>query len=126
MTRLASKFSGSEEGRQQLKLPLVFTEQEKVREINGDGVSGSIGCNHEEVDSRLVLQACERDTVVVVVAKDTDVLVILVHAYAIVKPSSKWFLRIDHEKYVDVEKVNEFLGLQCFEAFTTYSRYLGM
>ena len=88
MTRLASKFFGSEEGRQQLKLPLVFTEQEKVREITGDVVSGSIECNHEEVDSRLVLQACERDTVIVVVAMDTDVLVILVHAYAIVKPSS--------------------------------------
>ncbi len=66
------------------------------------------------------------ETVVVVVAKDADVLVIHVQAYAIVKLSSRWFLRIDHEKYVDVEKVNEFLGLQCFEAFTTYSRYLGM
>ncbi len=69
-------------------MPLVFTEQEKVREITDDGVSGSIECNHEEVDSGLVLQARERDTVVVVVAKDADVLVIHVQAYAIVKPSS--------------------------------------
>eukprot|EP00794_Sanderia_malayensis_P021307 gene21307-biopygen16343 len=110
LIRLGSKFFRSEEGRQQLKLPLVFTEQEKLWEITRDGVSESIGCNHEEADSRLVLQACERDTVVVVVAKDIDVLVILVHAYAIVKPSSKWFMKIDHEKYVDVGKVYDFLG----------------
>ncbi len=97
-------------------MPLVFTEQEKVRGITDDGVSGSIECNHEEADSRLVLQACEKDTVVVVVFKDADVLVILVHAYAIVEPSSKWFMKIDHETYVDIGKVNEFLGLKCFEA----------
>ena len=89
LIRLASKFFKSEEGRQHLKVPLVFTEQEKLWELTRDSVSKSIECNHEEADSRLVLQACERDTVVVVVAKDTDVLVILVHAHAIVKPSSK-------------------------------------
>eukprot|EP00795_Rhopilema_esculentum_P011083 gene11083-biopygen13452 len=86
-------------------MPLVFTEQEQQWEITRDGASESYECNHEEADSRLVLQACEKDTVVVVVAKDTDVLVIIVHAYAIVKPCSKWFMKIDHEKYVDVEKV---------------------
>ena len=89
---------------------MVFTEQEQQWEITHDGASESFECNHEEADSRLVSQACEKDTVVVVVAKDTDVLVILVHAYAIVKPSSKWIMKIDHEKYVDVGKVYDFLG----------------
>ncbi len=45
-----------------------------------------------------------------VVAMDTDVLVIFVHAYAIVEPSSKWFMKIDLKKYVDVGKVYDFLG----------------
>ena len=35
-------------------------------------------------------------------------------------------MKIDHEKYFDVGKVNEFLGLKCFEAFTSYSRHLGV
>ena len=110
LIRLASKFFRSEEGRRHLKMPLVFTEQEQQWEITLDGASDSFECNHEEADSRLVLLACEKDTVVVAVAKDTDALVILVHAYAIVKPSSKWFMKIDHEKYVDVGKVYDFLG----------------
>eukprot|EP00795_Rhopilema_esculentum_P000988 gene988-biopygen7430 len=117
LIRLASKFFRSEEGRRYSKMPLVFTEQEQQWEIARDGASESFECNHEEADSRLLLQACEKDTVVVVVAKDTDVLVILVHAYAIVKPSSKWFMKIDHEKYVDVAKSRK-------NAFNPHSRNL--
>ena len=105
---------------------MVFTEQEKVREITGDVVSGSIECNHEEVDSRLVLQACEKDTVVVVVAKGTVVLVILLHAYAIVKPSSKWFMKIDHEKYVDVGKVYDFLGENVSKLYLIFTHSRGV
>ena len=88
LIRLARKIFRSEESRQNLKVPLVFTEQEKIWEITRDGVSESIECNHEEADSRLVLQACKRDAVVVVVAKNTDVLVIFVRACALVNSSS--------------------------------------
>ncbi len=67
-------------------------------------------CNHEDTDKRLVLHACLINTNVVVVAKDTDVFVLMVYAYCIEKPSKKWFLKIGHEKYVDIRKVVDYLG----------------
>ena len=112
MTRLASKFFRSEEDRRHLKMPLVFTEQEQQWEITRDGASETFECNHEEADSRLVLLACEKNTVVVVVAKDTDVLVILVHAYAIVKPSSNWFMKID--QFVDTRNMSTLESVRLF------------
>ena len=44
-----------------------------------------------------------------VVAKDIDVLVIIVHAYAIARPSSRWYMKIDHEKFVDIGKIYDCL-----------------
>ena len=67
----------------------------------------SISCNHE-ADTRLVLHACRSETDVVVVAKDTDVLVLLVHA--IIRPLSRWYMKIDHAKFVDVGEIYDFLG----------------
>lgn len=50
------------------------------------------------------------DTNIVVVAKDTDVFVLMVLAYCVEKPTGKWFSKIDHEKYVDIGKVVGYLG----------------
>ena len=46
--------------------------------ITEHSVSTLFLCNHEEVDSQLVLHATESDTEVVVVSKDTDVFALLV------------------------------------------------
>ena len=67
-------------------------------------------CNHEEADTRLNLHACLQDTNVVVVAKDTDVFVLMVYAYCVQKPAHKWYMKIDHDKYVDIDKVVDYLG----------------
>jgi len=67
-------------------------------------------CNHEEADTRMVLHTCFDDTNVVVVSRDTDDFVLLVHAFSIVKPTSQWFMEIDHQKYVDIGKACSYLG----------------
>ena len=67
-------------------------------------------CNHEEADTRLILHVCLADTNIVVVAKDTDVFVLMVFAYCVEKPSGKWFLKINHEKYIDIGKIVDYLG----------------
>ena len=74
-------------------------------------------CNHEETDTRLVLQACLEDTNVVLVAKDTDVLILLIYAYEVVKPKCSWHMKIDYEKFIDITNVHAFLG-------SKISRYL--
>ena len=67
-------------------------------------------CNHEEADTRMVLHAILEDTNVVVVSKDTDVLVIMVYAFAKFEPSKEWYLKIDHKKYVDVKSIVNHFG----------------
>ena len=67
-------------------------------------------CNHEEADTRLILHASLQDTNVVIVAKDTDVFVLLVYVYSKLQPCSKWYMKIDHDKYLDIGKVKKYLG----------------
>ena len=45
-----------------------------------------------------------------VVAKGTDVFVLLVYAFCLHKSAHKWYMKIDHEKYVDIDKVIDYLG----------------
>ena len=67
-------------------------------------------CNHEGADTRLIFHACLQDTNAVVVAKGTDVFVLIVYAYYVQKPTHKWYMKIDHDKYVDIDKVVDYLG----------------
>ena len=57
-------------------------------------------CNHEEADTRLVLHALESNSNMVVVSKDTDVLVLLTWAHAKFDVKNVWYMKIDHETYV--------------------------
>ena len=104
---LPARFFRSTEGRRLLDIPLLSTEEEKLWKVT---CTESISWNHEEADTRLVLHACRSEIDVVVVAKDTDVLVLLVHAYAIIRPCTRWYMKIDHEKFVDIGKIYDFLG----------------
>ena len=67
-------------------------------------------CNHEEADTRLVLHACLQEKNVVIVAKETGMLILLVYPYEISKLKCSWHMKIDHEKFVDISKVNAFRG----------------
>ena len=112
LIKLASKFYQSPEGRQMLSLPLTFTDGDRTLEITRFRSIERFQCNQEEADTRLILHASLQDTNVVVVAKDTDILLLLVHAYNKLKPSNKWFMKIDRERYVDIFKVAEYLGCE--------------
>ena len=56
------------------------------------------------------MQACLSDTNIVVVAKDTEVMILLVYACAITMPTSEWFLKVDNENTVNIGKLNSYLG----------------
>ena len=45
-----------------------------------------------------------------IVSKDTDVLVLLVYLYTLKNVTSKWCMKIDNEKFIDVEKKVEYYG----------------
>ena len=98
MIQSAARYLKRTEARRLLGIPLLFTEEEKLWEIT------------DVKDTRLVLHACRIETDVAVVAEDTDVLALLVNAYAIIKPLSRWDMKIHHEKFADVGKIYDFIG----------------
>ncbi|CAM1319293.1 Uncharacterised protein r2_g2746 [Pycnogonum litorale] len=67
-------------------------------------------CNHEEADTRLILHAVESKQDVVIVAKDTDVLVLMVWAFAFLDVQRKWFFRKDDGQFADVGEICSHFG----------------
>ena len=67
-------------------------------------------CNHEEADYRLVLHALISEQDVVVVAKDTDVLVLLVWAYVHFNVRYKWYMMYEKGIYADISIICDYFG----------------
>ena len=65
-------------------------------------------CNREKANRRMVFHACLHDTPVIMYS---DVLLILIHAYAIKQPTHNWYMKIDHNKFVDIRKIVSHLRL---------------
>ncbi len=102
LIKTAAEYYCSFDGRRLLSTPLIFTHNEKTWRATRVSLEELLPCNHEEADTRMVLHCCIEDTNVVVVSKDTDVLILLVHAFTVTKPQQKWYMKIDHQKYVDI------------------------
>ena len=67
-------------------------------------------CNHEEADTRIPMHAalCSED---VVVAKDTDIIVLLAYAYEKCSSVKQWLMKYDKQKYANIGKLCRFRGL---------------
>ena len=52
--------------------------------------------NQEEADARIALNCSESSKPVFVKAKDTDILILMVHAFAITSPPYDWYIQIDN------------------------------
>ncbi len=68
-----------------------------------------VECNHEEADTRVELHAFNSDCSVIVKAKDTDILILMIYAFALRKPEAIWCMQIDHNKFVNVGKIAQLL-----------------
>ena len=82
-------------------------------------------CNHEEADYRIVLHAllCTQD--VVVVAKDTDVLVLLIWAYSHFNVQYKWYFSYEKGTYSDISIICEFLGKEICKSLLSFHAITG-
>ena len=58
----------------------------------------------------MIRLALKEDTDVVVVAKDTDVLVLLIWAYVKYNVSRKWYLKYETDKYADIGAICDYFG----------------
>ena len=107
---LIKEFALSENGKNLVWKPFIITARDKNYKLMESGEVLEEECNHEEADTRLVYLALQEDTDIVVVSKDTDVLILLVWAYAKHDIKGQWYMMYEHGKYADIGKIVEFLG----------------
>ncbi len=110
LLRLILRYLETTKGMMQLKHPHIFTAGNTTYLLRDGRFSVLHNCNHEEADTRLVLHALLADSDVVVVAKDTDVLILLIWAYERKNVGKRWYMKYDHNKYADIGKICKFLG----------------
>ena len=92
-------------------IPFIITSREKDYFISPAGNKVISVCNHEEADTGLVLHDSKADSnVVVVVCKDTDVLILMIWAYSKLNITNNWCLKCDHKKFGDTKKICSHLG----------------
>ena len=80
-----------------------------TKKITRDYVHVTVELNHEEADTRVVLHTFISEGPVIVKAKDTDILILMIYAYTLKKPEAIWCMQIDHNKYVNVGKITQLL-----------------
>ena len=97
------------EARNHLKVPLTINDRNITKRITRGDVDVTVECNHEEADTRVVLHAFNSEGPVIVKAKDTNILTLMMYAYALKKPEAIWCMQIDHNKFVNVGKIAQFL-----------------
>ena len=92
-------------------VPIVINVGEYTWRIE-DGVSPLhlFYCNNEEADSRIVLHASKSSGNVVIVAKDTDILMLLIYSYSTCEISKEWVLKYDTNSYANIGTVCKYLG----------------
>ena len=110
-----------------LKGPFIITNKEHTNKLIQDKSILRSTCNHEEANTRLVLHAfLENNNVIVVVSKDTDVLVLMIWAYLFFNVLKEWFFKYGNDKFANIAVICDTLGTDLFIIFTGFSRSNGM
>ena len=94
-----------------LSVPYLINHRSTTLAISSSGVDTLFECNHEEADTRVVLHAFLSDGPVIIKAKDTDVLILTVYAFALKQPQADWCMQIDHKQFISIGKIVQFLGI---------------
>ena len=98
-----------DEAIRQCKKTQVNEEQDTWRVLDGDSAIIFL-CNQEEADTRMILHACREDTNFAVDSKDRDVLVVMIYAFTIHRPTSEWLMKIEAERYANSRKILNHFG----------------
>ena len=94
----------------QIRIPLIVNDDKNTWKIRREFSEIIFKSNHEEANTRIILHALQEDTKVVVVSKDSDVLILLVYAYAKYKPTKEWYMKIDANKFASIKSIGSNLG----------------
>ena len=78
---LLFRYDQDTRGRDSLPCTLLINDDNKTIRVSSRGTAFLGHCNHEEAGTRLILHALQSQSDVVVVCKDTDVVILMVWAY---------------------------------------------
>ena len=105
LIRHFNEYIRKDEVRSQLQWPLVVTVGKETWEISYTGVNYLFDSKHEKADSRLIYHCILDKWPVVVIATDSDILMCMVYAFALLLPDHDWLLQTSHEKLVNISKI---------------------
>ena len=91
-------------------VPIINNDREHTRKIE-DGVSSLqlFSCNHE-AESTIALHAFKSRENIVVVLKDTDILMLLVYGHSTCTITKEWVLKYDKNSYANIGATCKYLG----------------
>ena len=118
------RFVKSCRGQQLIGPSFIVTAGDKVYRFQ-EGQERITECNHEEADTQMILFAYQETSDIVVVAKDTDVLILLIWAYSHFDIKYDWFLKYDAEKYANIRTICEYLGKDVCESIIAFHAITG-
>ena len=93
-----------------LRISLVINCKNETWRITRNQIETLPFCNHEEADTHMVYHAILLTDPAVLIAKDTDVFLLLAYAMSQVDGSPRWFQMIDESQFVNIRKVYDHLG----------------
>ena len=92
-------------------IPVYFNKKDESWCVRQGIPSRLADCNHEEADTKMMVFALREDTDVVIVARDTDVLILMIYIYAKRKITSNLYMKYAAGKYANIGKIVEYLGI---------------
>ena len=96
--------------RSRFKVKLLFTESTHSWEITPSAINMLFTCIHHEADTRIVLHASRSIKPVIITAPDTDVLVLLTHAYPQCNNAKQWLMKTNPGIFSDIKIICNFFG----------------
>ena len=99
---LACSYYKSEEGRKHFKVPLPINSGAKTWKITRGTIETFPRCNHQEANTRLILYAAMSKSPAVIVAKDTDVFLVLAYAVCYQNNPPRWYMKIDASQFINM------------------------
>ena len=106
-----SEFLKEVDVRNQLQIPVRINDMFDTIEVTTESCATLFTCNHEEADTRMIYHALREDIPIVIVSKDTDVLLLMIYAFSKHRPSSEWYMKISDERLIKISTIVNYLGL---------------
>ena len=107
------------------KVKLLYSEYRNTSEIMPSGINMLFTCNHHETDTSIVLIASRSIKSVIVTVADTDVLVVLTHAYPQCNNAKQWLMKINPAIFIDIKTIYNFFGRGIFQILPGFDSIIG-